>query len=190
MRSVYPGATEGPPSVSRSLVHIKMSDSQILYEAKLPWHGRRLAWASLLGFVLYVGVVSAVLFVVDSFPDNVGPLIGINVVGAVIFGVSAVVAFRWRRNPGIYRISIDNHGLYVHSDDRWAGQSFSVIAPDIRSLVRKTCRHADSTDTYEYYVQTKSGRRHRIGDLFADLEPLDLFEKIIGYFHWVEVVEE
>ena len=67
-----------------------------------------------------------------------------------------------------------------------------MIAPDIYRLVRKTIRQYDSSDEYEYYVETKSGARHRIEQLFADydLNVMHMFEKIMERFRWVEIHEE
>jgi hypothetical protein len=50
----------------------------------------------------------------------------------------------------------------------------------------------DSTDNYEYYVETKSGRRHRIEQLFADhdLDVMGMLERIAERFPWVEMLEE
>jgi hypothetical protein len=70
--------------------------------------------------------------------------------------------------------------------------SFSVIAPDLYRLVRKTIKRYESSDDYEYYVETKSGKRHRIAPLFADydLDVMKMFERITDRFPWVHVQEE
>ena len=96
------------------------------------------------------------------------------------------------KNPGVYRISIDDYGLYVHSDDPASAPSFSVIAPDLYRLVRKTIKRYESCDDYEYCVETKSGTRHRIEQLFADydLDVMKIFERITDRFPWVEIHEE
>ncbi len=108
----------------------------------------------------------------------------------MLIGVARTM--KLRRNPGFYRISIDDYGLYVHSDEPSLGPSFSIIAPDICCLVRTTTKHGDTDDTHEYYVETKSGKRHEIGQLFADydLDGMELFDKITDRFPWAEILEE
>jgi hypothetical protein len=127
-----------------------MNAQQVLYQAKLAKEGRKLTWAGLAVSVLLVGL-GVVLWFVDSFPSNIGVMviIGIGVAGVAL--QSARVSRLWN-NPGDYRISIDDYGLYFHSDE-----------PS-----RRTIKRYESCDDYEYYVETRSGTRHRIGQLFAD----------------------
>src|SRR5215204_6345664 len=147
---------------------------EVLYEAKLAQHGRRLFQALLLVFVLWAGFVSAILFLDESFGTR-EPVIAFTVVGAIMVAVPIVMACRWCRNPGIYRVSVDHYGIYVHSDDASSGKAFSVVATDLHSLVRITCKHHENSDTYEYYVQTKSGPRYQLADVFADFDHNALF---------------
>jgi hypothetical protein len=111
--------------------------------------------------------------------------------GAVAIGLQTGRVVKLRKHPGFYRVSIDDYGLYVHSDDPASAPSFSVIASDLRRLVRKTIKLYES-DEHEYYVETKSGKRHRIEQLFADydLDVMKLFERITDRFPWVHVQEE
>ena len=93
----------------------------------------------------------------------------------------------------MYQISIDNYGLYVHSDAPDFAPSFSVVATDIAHLIRKTIKHYEGADEYEYYVETKSGCRYRIQDLLMcqpRLEVMDLFDQITDYFPRLEIAEE
>jgi hypothetical protein len=114
------------------------------------------------------------------------------ILGAVIFGQQTLRVMKLRSNPGFYRVSIDDYGFYVHSDDPASAPSFSVIATDLHRLVRKTIKNSESCDEHEYYVQTKSGTRHRIEQLFADydLDVMNMFEKIADRFPWVQIHEE
>ena len=93
----------------------------------------------------------------------------------------------------MYQISIDNYGLYVHSDAPKLAPSFSVVATDISRLIRKTVRDSDGDEEHEYYVETKSGRRHRIQNLlmcWPHLKVMDLFDQITDYFPTLEIAEE
>ena len=161
---------------------------EVLYEGKFVEKGRRLLWASLLGYFLYAGVVSIGLSVLGSFHDNIEPIVGWNVGGLIIFGVAFVFACRWRRNPGFYRISIDDYGLYVQSDDRSCGPAFDVVATDLQALVRVECIGVES-HYYEYRVRTKAGAVYQLFD-FGDLDHNALFDRILNRFHWLEVVDE
>jgi hypothetical protein len=161
---------------------------EVLYEGKLVERGRRVIWASLLGYFLYAGVVTIGLSALDSFRGNIDPIIGLNVGGLIIFGVAFVFGCRWRRNPGFYRISIDDYGLYVQSDDRSCGPAFAVVATDLQALVRVECIGSE-THYYEYRVRTKSGAVYQLFD-FGDLDHDALFDRILNRFHWVEFVEE
>jgi hypothetical protein len=168
-----------------------MSDRQILYEAKLAKEGRKLTRAGLVVLVFWAGLGLAASFAFDSFPSNIPVWIVVGI-GAVSIALLTDRVFHLRHNPGVYRIAIDNHGLYVHSDDPSSAPSFSIIAPDLYRLVRKTIKQYDSSDDHEYYVETRSGTRHRIEQLFADynLDVMKLFEKIINRFPWVQILEE
>ena len=168
-----------------------MSVPQVLYEAKLAKAGRKLTCAGLVVLVLWTAVGAVLCFVFTSFPDRLLPL-GIFALGAVGLSVQTLRVMRLRKNAGSYRISIDNYGLYVHSDDPSSAPSFSVIAPDVCHLVRKTIKQHDSADDYEYYVETKSGTRYQIEQLFADydLDVMRLFETITERFPWVQILEE
>lgn len=114
------------------------------------------------------------------------------VLGAVGFGRQKVRVMKLRKNPGFYRVSIDDYGLYVHSDDPAFAPSFSVIAPDLHRLVRKTIKQHECSDEHEYYIETKLGKRHRIEQLFADydLDAMKVFERITDRFPWVDLQEE
>jgi len=93
----------------------------------------------------------------------------------------------------MYQISIDNYGLYVHSDAPKLAPSFFVVATDISRLIRKTIRDSEGCEEHEYYVETKSGRRHRIQDLlmcWPHLRVMDLFDQITDYFPTLEIAEE
>src|SRR5207237_2502471 len=105
----------------------------------------------------------------DSFPGNLLP-VAIFAMGAVGFALQIARVMKLRRNPGSYTVSIDDYGSYVHSDDPASAPPFSVIAPDMYRLVRKRIRRYESCDDYEYYVETKSGKRNRIKQLFADYD--------------------
>ncbi|HZQ48354.1 MAG TPA: hypothetical protein VFC07_15160 [Verrucomicrobiae bacterium] len=168
-----------------------MSDRKILYEAKLATEGRKLTRAGLAALILWTGAGAVLCFFFDSFPSNILAVI-LFAIGATILAGQTVRVFRQRHNPGVYRISIDDYGLYVHSDDPSSAPSFSVVAPDLCCLVRKTIKQYESCDDHEYYVETKSGTRHRIEQLFADydLNVTELFEKIALRFPWVQMLEE
>ena len=163
-----------------------MSHQRVLYEAKLAKVGSGQAWAG--AGLLLVCIVGSILFCLHS---AYVPLI-ITGLAAVYFFQGLIRGVRLWKNAGIYQISMDDYGLYVHSDEPESAPTFSVIAPDIRRLIRKTIVHAESTDEHEYYIETKAGVRHRIGQLFTylDLDVMELFEKISARFHWVEICEE
>ena len=167
-----------------------MSAQEILYEAKLAKVGKGLSWAGpvVLAFWLVGGLVLCFRF--DSFPSNLGALIVIGV-GGVLFARAAVRGFRWRKNPGVYRISVDDDGLHIHSDDPLTMPSFSVSAQEVNRLVRKTISW-ESGDAHEFYIETTSGKRHQIEQLFADsdLNVMKMFEKIRARFPWVRIVDE
>jgi len=167
-----------------------MNSQQVIYQAKLAKEGRKLTWAGLAVLVMWVGI-GLVWFAFDSFPSNIGALVFL---GIAVAGTALQIArvFRLRRNPGDYRISIDDYGLYVHSDDPASAPSFSVVAPDLYRLVRKTIKYYDAGDEHEYYIDTKSGKRHQVEKLFTDydLEAMTMFKNIAGRFPWVEIHEE
>ena len=167
-----------------------MSNPQVFYEAKLSREGRKLTLAGSIALVLWLGGGAVLCFRFSSFPENLSPM-AIFAVGALCLALPLFRVNRLRSNPGFYRISIDDYGLYVHSDDPGSAPPFNIIAPDVHRLVRKTISHSETTDV-EYYVETKSGTRHRIEQLFSDydLDVMKMFEKIIDRFPWVQVLEE
>jgi hypothetical protein len=168
-----------------------MTSQQVLYEAKLSREGRKLSCAGLVVLLVWVVAGAVPCFVFDSFPERLLPL-AVVVLGAVAFGQQTLRFMKLRRNPGFYRVSVDDYGVYVHSDDPASAPSFSVIAPDLHCLVRKTIKNSESCNEHEYYVETKSGIRHRIEQLFADydLDVMNMFEKIADRFPWVQIHEE
>jgi hypothetical protein len=174
-----------------SVDHVAMNTQQVLYEAKLSREGLKLSIADSAVLVVWFGAGAVLCFVFTSFPDRLLPM-AIFLLGAVGFALKTARVLKLRRNPGVYRISIDDFGLYVHSDDPASAPSFSVIAPDMYRLVRKTIRCYESCDDHEYYVETKSGNRHRIEQLFADydLDAMAMFHRIVDRFPWVRLHEE
>jgi hypothetical protein len=168
-----------------------MSNQQILYEAKLATVGRKLTWAGFGALVLWLGFGLTLCFSFDSFPSNIGALLVI-AFGALVLSLLTVRVLRLRKNSGIYRVSIDDQGVYVHSDDPSSAPSFSVIAPDLHRLVRKAIKVGEGGDEHEYYIEIRSGTRHRIDQLFSnyDLDVMGAFETIAERFPWVRVVEE
>ena len=173
-----------------ALDQVDMNSQKVLYQAKLAKEGRKLTWAGLAVLAFWVGI-AILCFAFDSFPSSMGVLV---IIGIAVVGTALQTArvFRLRRNPGDYRISIDDYGIYVHSDDPASAPSFSVIAPDLYRLVRKTIKYYDAGDEHEYYIETKSGKRHQVEKLFTDydLEAMTMFKKIAGRFPWVEIHEE
>ncbi|HTI99129.1 MAG TPA: hypothetical protein VL527_09620 [Dongiaceae bacterium] len=168
-----------------------MSNERVLYEAKLAKTGRNLTYGGWVVLALWTGVGAVFCFVFDSFPGRLIPLT-IILLGSAGFALQILRVAKLRGNPGCYRISIDDFGLYVHSDDPASAPGFSIIAPDVYCLVRRTIRQAESSDDLEYYVETKSGKRHRLEQLFIDydLNAMGLFEEIAERFPWVQIVEE
>src|SRR5258706_4194419 len=168
-----------------------MNSQQVLYEAKLSRAGRILSRAGWVVLVFWVGGGAVLCFRFDSFPGNLLPL-AIFVIGAAGFARQIARVMKLRRNPGSYTISIDDYGLYVHSDDPASAPSFSVIAPDLYRLVRKTIKYYDAGDEHEYYIETKSGKRHQVEKLFTDydLEAMNMFKKITDRFPWVKIDEQ
>jgi hypothetical protein len=168
-----------------------MSNEQIIYEARLAKEGRKLTRAGLVVLTLWISAGGVLCFVFTPLPDRFFPL-AIFALGAAGISAQILRTAKLRSNAGFYRISIDDYGLYVHSDDPSSVPSFSVIAPDVHRLVCKTIKQYERSDDHEYYVETKSGTRHQIEQLFTDynLNASQVFEKIISRFPWVEVVEE
>jgi len=168
-----------------------MNSQQILYEAKLSRAGRKLSRAGLVVLVLWIGAGAVLCFRFSSFPESLGPM-AIFVLGAAGIALQIARVIKLHKNPGSYRVSVDDYGLYVHSDDPASAPSFSVIAPDLYRLVRKTIRRYESSDEHEYYVETKSGKRHQIEQLFADydLDVMKMFAKVTDRFPWVHIQEE
>lgn len=167
---------------------MQMSDSsrQIVYEVRLACAGRDF-WLG--GGMLLVACVAGDVY---TFLER-------DYVPLVFLGLgttySAYVTSRgWRlwRNPGVYRISIDDQGMYVHSDDPKVIPSFTITATDIQRLIWKTIPGSDGPDTYEYYVETKSGARHRIGNRFTDqhLDGLKVLDRITDRFYWLGIHKE
>ena len=163
----------------------------MLYEAKLAQEGRKLTFAGLVVLALWTGIGGVLCFGYTPFPERLVPL-SIVGLGAVGFSLQTLRMMRLRKNSGCYRISIDDYGLYVHSDDPSLAPAFSVIAPDVCRLVRITIKQYESSDEHEYYVETKSGSRHQIEQIFADydLDVMAMFERIAERFPWVQLIEE
>lgn len=168
-----------------------MSDQQVLYEAKLDRTGTWLAWGASMAMVLFLSFGLAASFLADSF-SKIFPIVW-SAICIGIFSWQIRRMLRLRRSPGVYRISIDDYGLYVQCDAPSFAPSFSVIAPDISCLVHKTIKDFDSGDEHEYFIETKSGARYKIEDLLLVKPPMrvsELFEEIIDRFSWVEILEE
>ncbi len=163
----------------------------VLYEAKLAQEGRKLTLAGLVVFAVWTGIGGVLCFGYTPFPARLVPL-SIVGLGAVGFAIQTQRMMRLRKNGGYYRISLDDYGLYVHSDDPSLAPAFSVIAPEVYRLVRITIKQYEGSDELEYYVETKSGSRHRIEQIFADydLDVMAMFERIAERFPWVQLVEE
>lgn len=168
-----------------------MSDEQIIYEARLAKEGRKLTRAGLVVLTFGIGAGAVLCFVFSSFPERLFPLT-IFALGAAGISAQILRTAKLRGGAGFYRISINDHGLYVHSDDPSFTPSFSVIAPDVHRLVCKTIQQHERSDDHEYYVETRSGTRHQLEQLFTNynLNASQVFEKITRRFPWVEVVEE
>jgi len=166
------------------------SSPQVLYEVRLSRAGGKLFYggAMLLGLWIAAGIV--VCFVIVPFPDRLFLMV-IFGLGAVGIWVHSARMRQLKCNPGWYRISIDDHGVYIHSDDT-GSPSLTVLAPNLARLVRLTIRNSEGSDERAYYIETKSGARHQIEPLFAEHEfdVMQLFGKITDRFHWVEVEEE
>lgn len=174
----------GPPDIWAGPKQ-SMSNQQLLYEAKLTRVGRRPfnACVIFLPACIAAGVVLCRHRIYD-------PLVFI-AFAAAYFIWMMMRGIRLWKNAGVYRVLIDDYGLYVHSDDP-ESHSFTVVATDIRRLARKTIKGSDSGDEHEYYIETKAGARHRLGQHYCNLglNPMHLFETIADRFHWVEIEEE
>jgi len=172
-----------------------VDEREVLYEAKLAVEGKKLAWAGVAVLALWFAAGAFLCFRSSDFPENIILFILLFLGGGIAscwFGRHMVrQVFRLRLNPGLYRISIDDYGLYVHSDDPNSTGSFSVPATNLKYLVKRTIKNADSEDQ-EYFVETKSGERHEIEPLFTNynLNAMEVFAEIVERFHWVEIVEE
>jgi hypothetical protein len=169
-----------------------VKERRILFETSLAETSGRLLWRNLAVLMVFVGCVLFMDFATGSFPKGA---LWFALVGLIIIGKFRQQLRRFlllRRNSGVYQISIDSYGLYVHSDAPDFAPSFSVPATDISRLVRLTIKDSDG-DEYEYYVETKSQRRYRIQDILlspSKLEVMDLFDRITDVFTTVEIVEE
>lgn len=170
-----------------------MKERRILFETSLAETSSSLVWRNLAVLMVFAGCVIFMDWVTGSFPRGT---LWLAVVGLIVIGRF------WRqlrkffllwRNSGVYQISIDDYGLYVHSDAPDFASSFSIPATDISRLVRRTIKDSDGGDEHEYYVETKSGRRYRIQDTLlgpSKLEVMDLFDRITDVFTTVEIGEE
>jgi hypothetical protein len=169
-----------------------VNERRILFETSLRKTGAALVRGAILVMLLFMGFGLFLAYHAVSFSFSVLALVWVAVC-ACIFGWQIRRLLAVRRNAGVYQISIDNYGLYVHSDAPDFAPSFSVPATDIARLIRKTIKHSESSDDHEYYVETKSGRRYQIQDLFMcrpRLEVMDLFDGITNYFPTLEIAEE
>lgn len=167
-----------------------MSDQQILYEAKLSRMGRKRTSVVLVKLSVWFGLVVVLWFHYLSFPESIVPVAGLALC-AVGLAKESLHVYTLRNNPGFYRISIDQDGLYIHSDDIDSALPFTIEAHDVHRLVRTTTSHSEGTD-HEYYIDTKSGTRHRIDQFFADhdMDVMRVFEKIADRFPWAQVLQE
>ena len=168
-----------------------MSERQVIYEAKLTKTGTMLTWGGLLAMALLGGIGWIFYFVVGSSGLSFSVVWTIVWVVVILFAMRKVVPLR--NNQGVHRISIDDYGLYVHSDVPALAPSFLVIALDIARMVHTTIKSHEGGDEHEYFVETKSGKRYRIEELLLvkpQMRAMELFEKIANRFHWVEIAEE
>ena len=172
-----------------------MSDGnrKILYEARLAQLGRRYFWTCAVLAVPFTGGGVAMFLrpvdpCTDTPADHYVPVGILALIAAFLIYGMIFSGWLWR-NPGVYRISIDDQGLYVHSDAPKFMPSFTVAATDIHRLVQKTVSQSDGPDTLEYYVETKTGVRHVVGKFAGDLDfdGMKLFGKITDRFYWVGV---
>ena len=169
-----------------------MNGSEILYEAQFGHSARRYFWTLVVLLAAWVGVGVLLWWCAKRLWANLGWL-PVFLLGSFAGVVGVVKMFRRRNHPGVYRISVDDYGFYVQCDDPARSPSFAVLATDLASLVHKTIKvSGDSSDEHEYYVQTKSGPRHRIDLFYANysMDVMVVFEKVADRFHWVEIVEE
>lgn len=182
------------PRRSGRTLNKAMSNQQVIYEAKLAKVGTKGAPVALVVLVLWLGAGYVLCFLFTAPSDRLLPLclFGLGAVALAFVGLRMILL---RRNAGYYRISIDDHGLYVQSDDPLSPASFSVKTPDLCCLVRKTFPDSErSSDDYfhQYFVETKSGTRHEIDPFFAeyDSNPGRIFGRIRERFPWVQIREE
>jgi hypothetical protein len=169
-----------------------VNERRILYETSLAKTGATLTRGAVVVMLLFVGFGLLLVFGTGTFPSGASALVWVGIC-VVAFSFAIRRFLRLRRNPGIYQISIDSYGLYVHCDAPDFAPAFSVVATDISYLVRKTIKQFESSDEYEYYVETKSGRRYRIEEGLLCRPPfkvMDLFDEITNYFPRVEIKEE
>ena len=162
---------------------------EILFEIKLKKAGAWLTPGLLIGSAIFI-VPGIILVAVLPFPDSLFLFLWLGLC-FWIFGVQLWRILPLRKNPGDYRIWLDDYGFYVHSDAPSIQPPFSVVATDLQRLVHKIVV-GDSDDHY-YYIETKSGKRYQLEELLLqhpNPTPMQLFHKIINRFHWVEMVEE
>src|SRR5512133_568676 len=101
-----------------------MNSQQVLYEAKLSQEGCKLSRGGTAVLVLWLAVGAVLCFAFTSFPERLLPM-AIFALGAAGLALQIVRVAKLRRNPGVYRVSIDDYGLYIVSDDPASAPSFS-----------------------------------------------------------------
>jgi hypothetical protein len=176
---------------------VNEGNREILYEARVAQSGRVFFWAFAPLSVAFITV--CIFFLLrrlnsctdTQLADRYLPA-GICGLLAGLFSCAAIWSLRLCLNPGVYRISIDAQGLYVHSDAPDLAPSFTVATADIHRLVQKAIRQSEGEDKIEYYVETKAGTRHQIGRHFdtLDFDGMKVCDKITDHFYWVGVCIE
>jgi hypothetical protein len=173
---------------------IHMSNPQILYETKLARPGRTMILGGVMIFALWTGAGLVLCFRYTPFPKRLFALAFLGI-GAAVPGWLIYRGFQLIHNAGFYRIHLDDYGLYVQCDAPSFPPSFSIIAPNLKCLVRRTIKSSEGPDDHEYYVETRSGKRHRIEELllvtdYEKINVMQIFDKITDRFTWVEIIEE
>jgi hypothetical protein len=166
---------------------------KILFETSLAKTSGRLVLRNLAILMIFAGCVLFMDFATGSFPQGALWLAVVGLILLSTFRQRLHGIFLLQRKSGVYQISIDNYGLYVHSDAPDFAPSFSIPATDISRLIRITIKDSDNSDEFEYYVETKSRRRYRIQDILllpSKTEVMDLFDQITDVFTTVEIEEE